>query len=229
MSGRRATGSSARPPSVALAEARGLSAIGSSSRSRRSATCDTARTRIRTAAWYRAMRSRLPDAGARRCDDSSGQGALVHEPARPRRRRAHRRSSSTSRPPWSSSTRTRAAPPPATRPPTPTCARATPTASRHSAASSALNRPIDVATAEAIVSTFIEAVHRAGGRRRRARRPRAKAEHARRDRGLRRAAGAAGVDLRSILGAMLVQERDVVSEAQRPWTAGARCRRACAS
>ena len=52
----------------------------------------------------------------------------------------------------------------------------------------ALNRPIDVATAEAIVSTFIEAVIAPsvddGG----ARHPRAKDEHARRDRRLRRAA-----------------------------------------
>ena len=39
-------------------------------------------------------------ASARR-DDPAGQGAVVHEPARPRRRGAHRRSNSTSRPPRS--------------------------------------------------------------------------------------------------------------------------------
>ena len=50
-----------------------------------SATCATARTRTSAAAWYRAADERRR---ARR--RPAGQGAVVHEPARPRRGRAHR-------------------------------------------------------------------------------------------------------------------------------------------
>ena len=90
-----------------------------------------------------------------------------------------------------SSTPTRAARRPATRWPTPTFARARPTASSAFGGIVALNRPIDAATAEAIVSTFIEAViapsvdapaRRGAG---------AQGEHARRDGRLRGASGAA--------------------------------------
>ena len=68
---------------------------------------------------------------------AAGQGAVVHEPARSRRGARASRSSSTSRPRSSSSTRTRAAPRPARRSPRPTSARARPTRSPRSAASSA--------------------------------------------------------------------------------------------
>jgi phosphoribosylaminoimidazolecarboxamide formyltransferase/IMP cyclohydrolase len=79
-----------------------------------------------------------------------------------------------------------------------------------------LNRPIDVATAEAIVSTFIEAVLAPGveeaARAVLARKPNMRvvvADVATLRRG--------DVELRSILGATLVQERDVVAEARLPW------------
>ena len=81
----------------------------------------------------------------------------------------------------------------------------------------ALNRPIDVATAEAIVSTFIEAVIAPS------------VDAAARDVLARKVNmrvvtadftpfTSGGVEFRSILGAMLVQERDLVAEAQQPWT-----------
>jgi phosphoribosylaminoimidazolecarboxamide formyltransferase/IMP cyclohydrolase len=81
----------------------------------------------------------------------------------------------------------------------------------------ALNRPIDVATAEAIVSTFIEAVIAPS------------VDAAARDVLARKVNmrvvtadfapfRSGGVEFRSILGAMLVQERDVVAEAEQPWT-----------
>ena len=83
----------------------------------------------------------------------------------------------------------------------------------------ALNRPIDVAAADAIVSTFIEAVI-APSVDEAARAVLAKKSNMR--------VVTAGFDVletafdfRSILGAMLSQERDVVSEARRPWTAAA--------
>jgi phosphoribosylaminoimidazolecarboxamide formyltransferase / IMP cyclohydrolase len=82
----------------------------------------------------------------------------------------------------------------------------------------ALNRPIDVAAAEAIVSTFIEAVIapsvEAGARDVLARKTNMRvvtADFA--------AFKAGGFELRSILGAMLMQERDVVGEARHAWTA----------
>jgi phosphoribosylaminoimidazolecarboxamide formyltransferase/IMP cyclohydrolase len=83
----------------------------------------------------------------------------------------------------------------------------------------ALNRPIDVTAAEAIVSTFIEAVIAPS------------VEGSARDVLARKTnmrvitadfeSLRAGADLRTILGAMLLQERDRVAEAQNPWTAGA--------
>jgi phosphoribosylaminoimidazolecarboxamide formyltransferase / IMP cyclohydrolase len=82
----------------------------------------------------------------------------------------------------------------------------------------ALNRPLDETTAQAIVSTFIEAVvapsvdEAAHGVL--ARRKNMRVVTARFD-GLRN-----GVDLRSILGATLIQERDRVLEAQHAWPAG---------
>jgi phosphoribosylaminoimidazolecarboxamide formyltransferase/IMP cyclohydrolase len=82
----------------------------------------------------------------------------------------------------------------------------------------ALNRPIDAATAEAIVSTFIEAVI-APGLEPAARAILAKKANMRVVIAAFDAIMTAG-DMRSILGAVLIQERDVVSEAHRPWTIG---------
>ena len=80
----------------------------------------------------------------------------------------------------------------------------------------ALNRPIDEETAEAIVSTFIEAVL-APSVDEAALAVLANKTNMRVVTATFTALTAA-VDLRSILGAMLSQERDVVSEARRPWT-----------
>ena len=84
----------------------------------------------------------------------------------------------------------------------------------------ALNRPIDVATAEALVSTFIEAVIAPSV-------DAAAKDVLARKTNMRVVTAdltpfkSGGVDLRSILGAMLRQERDLVVEAQQPWTAAA--------
>jgi phosphoribosylaminoimidazolecarboxamide formyltransferase/IMP cyclohydrolase len=81
----------------------------------------------------------------------------------------------------------------------------------------AINRAIDVPAAEAVVSTFIEAVIAPGVD------EEARAVLARRA-NMRvvvvdfNAMRAAGLEYRSVLGAMLAQERDFVAEAQRPWT-----------
>ena len=83
----------------------------------------------------------------------------------------------------------------------------------------ALNRPIDVPAAQAIASTFIEAVIAPS------------VDAAARDVLARKTnmrvvtadftpAGSGGVEFRSILGAMLMQERDLVAEARQPWIAG---------
>ncbi len=80
-----------------------------------------------------------------------------------------------------------------------------------------VNRAIDVSTAEAIVSTFIEAVIAPSVD------PEARSILARKP-NMRvvvadfTALRSTGVEFRTILGAMLAQERDFVSEAQRPWT-----------
>jgi phosphoribosylaminoimidazolecarboxamide formyltransferase / IMP cyclohydrolase len=82
-----------------------------------------------------------------------------------------------------------------------------------------LNRPIDLAAAEAIASTRIDAVIAPAVD------DAARAVLAKKT-SMRVVVAdfsnaARGVDVRSILGAMLLQERDVVSEASTPWTAGA--------
>jgi phosphoribosylaminoimidazolecarboxamide formyltransferase/IMP cyclohydrolase len=81
----------------------------------------------------------------------------------------------------------------------------------------ALNRPIDIATAEAIVSSFIEAVIApsvdAAARDVLARKVNMRVVTADFEPFKSR-----GVEFRSILGAMLVQERDAVAEAEQPWT-----------
>jgi phosphoribosylaminoimidazolecarboxamide formyltransferase/IMP cyclohydrolase len=83
----------------------------------------------------------------------------------------------------------------------------------------ALNRPIDRVTADAIVSTFIEAVIAPSVD------EAALAVLAKKANMRVVTANFSGlttaIDLRSILGAMLSQERDVVSEARRPWTPAA--------
>jgi len=82
-----------------------------------------------------------------------------------------------------------------------------------------LNRPIDVETAAAIASTFIEAVIApsiAAG----AAEVLAKKANMRVVTADFSAIHSAGEDMRSILGGMLIQDRDTVSEAQAPWPAG---------
>ncbi|MBI3401336.1 MAG: bifunctional phosphoribosylaminoimidazolecarboxamide formyltransferase/IMP cyclohydrolase, partial [Acidobacteria bacterium] len=86
-----------------------------------------------------------------------------------------------------------------------------------------LNRPIDVATSQAIVSTFIEAVIApsvdADARAILAKKANMRVVVA--DFGGQDVAQAfrpADIEFRSILGAMLAQERDVVAEARAPWT-----------
>ena len=85
----------------------------------------------------------------------------------------------------------------------------------------ALNRPVDAATAEAIVSTFIEAVLAPA------------VDEAARDILARKtnmrvvtadfnALGNLGVEIRSVLGAVLAQERDRVTEAHQAWSGSAR-------
>ena len=86
----------------------------------------------------------------------------------------------------------------------------------------ALNRPIDVATAEAIVSTFIEAVIAPavddGARAILAKKTNMRVVAAAFDASdVVQGLSPADVECRSILGATLVQQRDVVSEAHRPW------------
>jgi phosphoribosylaminoimidazolecarboxamide formyltransferase/IMP cyclohydrolase len=80
-----------------------------------------------------------------------------------------------------------------------------------------LNRPIDLATAEAIVTTFIEAVIAPGveeaARPVLAKKPNMRVVVADLD-----AASRPGLELRSVVGAMLAQVRDVVSEARQEWT-----------
>jgi phosphoribosylaminoimidazolecarboxamide formyltransferase/IMP cyclohydrolase len=84
----------------------------------------------------------------------------------------------------------------------------------------ALNRPIDAGAAEAIVSTFIEAVIAPSVD------PAAIEILAKKTNMRVVTAGfdamLTSVDIRSILGAMLSQERDVVAEAREPWTASSR-------
>ncbi|MGB7219324.1 MAG: bifunctional phosphoribosylaminoimidazolecarboxamide formyltransferase/IMP cyclohydrolase [Vicinamibacterales bacterium] len=84
----------------------------------------------------------------------------------------------------------------------------------------ALNRPVDVATAEAIASTFIEAVVAPAVEE--AARPVLARKTNMRVVTLDFATlGAHHADARSILGATLIQERDQVIEAARPWAPGA--------
>ncbi len=84
----------------------------------------------------------------------------------------------------------------------------------------AVNRPIDAATADAIVSTFIEAVIAPAvdddARAILARKTKMRVVTASFE-----ALKEAGSDFRSILGAVLFQDRDRVVEAQQPWTPGA--------
>ncbi|HUR34069.1 MAG TPA: bifunctional phosphoribosylaminoimidazolecarboxamide formyltransferase/IMP cyclohydrolase [Vicinamibacterales bacterium] len=84
----------------------------------------------------------------------------------------------------------------------------------------ALNRSLDVAAAEAIVSTFIEAVI-APSVDDAARPILAKKGNMRVVVADFASLRSGGVEFRSILGAMLAQERDFVAEARAPWTPGA--------
>jgi len=82
-----------------------------------------------------------------------------------------------------------------------------------------LNRPIDVPTAEAIVSTFIEAVV-APGVADEARAVLARKQNMRVVVAQLGDLAAGGLELRSVLGAVLAQARDVVSEGRESWSAG---------
>jgi phosphoribosylaminoimidazolecarboxamide formyltransferase/IMP cyclohydrolase len=84
----------------------------------------------------------------------------------------------------------------------------------------ALNRALDVDTAEAIVSTFIEAVI-APAVDTAARPILARKANLRVVVGDFASLKGGGVEYRSILGAVLAQERDIVSEARQPWGAAA--------
>jgi phosphoribosylaminoimidazolecarboxamide formyltransferase/IMP cyclohydrolase len=83
-----------------------------------------------------------------------------------------------------------------------------------------LNRAIDAATAQAIVSTFIEAVVAPGVDNEARRILAAKANMRVVTADFARLAEDAGRELRSILGASLVQSRDRVTEASQPWPSG---------
>ena len=128
-------------------------------------------------------------------------------------------SSSASRRPWSSSTPTPAARRPERPPPLPTFARARPTRAAAYGGIVGLNRAIDLATAEAIVTTFIEAVI-APAVDEPARQVLASKKNMRvliADLG---ALESGELEYRSLLGAVLVQERDRVIEARERWSAG---------
>ena len=162
-----------------------------------------------------------------RLGGAPGEGALVHQPARPRRRRCGSRSSSPNR------RRRHQAHEPVRRRDRRDDrgglrrARARPIRCRPSAASSASTATLDAETAPALTSTFIEAVIAPVDRRRGAGDPRDEGEPARRHRGLRAAAapldGDRARDARSILGGVLMQERDRVVEAREPVAATATC------
>ncbi len=98
-----------------------------------------------------------------------------------------------------------------------------PTAAPRSAASSALNRPIDVDDGDGHRLDLHRSGGRAGRCRRRAPGSREEDEHAGADSRFQSSGGSSdagvGVEFRSILGAMLAQERDRVAEAAQPWTA----------
>jgi phosphoribosylaminoimidazolecarboxamide formyltransferase/IMP cyclohydrolase len=83
-----------------------------------------------------------------------------------------------------------------------------------------LNRPIDVATAQAIVATFIEAVVAPGVDEGARAILAAKANMRVIVANLEAVQKEGGRELRSILGAVLVQSRDRVIEALRPWPSG---------
>jgi len=85
----------------------------------------------------------------------------------------------------------------------------------------ALNRPVDVAAATAVVATFIEAVI-APSIEEAARPILATKANMRVVTADLSACAAAAIEFRSVLGAMLAQQRDVVIEARQPWSAGLR-------
>ena len=157
-----------------------------------------------------------------RADDPAGQGAVVHQPARPRCRRAHRarirraggRRHQAHQPVRRRDRRRRR--------PTRTSARATPTASPPSAASSALNRPIDVAAGRSDRLDVHRSGDRAGGRRGGAADPGEEGQHAR---GRRPTSTALTIRRRRVAHRFSArcssQERDVVAEARHAVDAGA--------
>ena len=191
------------------------------STSERSATCATARTRI---SGPRGIG--VPIAGVRRPVTGRRWAARRFSKARSSRTRTcststrprASSSSSTSRRPWSSSTPTPAARRPERPPPTPTFVRARPTpVAAYGGIVGAEPRRSISATAEAIVTTFIEAVIAPAVDERRPTGAGEQEEHACGDRRSRCARRAASFELRSLLGAVLVQERDRVIEARERW------------
>ena len=164
------------------------------------------------AAWY----ADRAGAGLQRRRDQAGQGAVLHQPARPRRRGAHRArvrraggGGHQARQPVRRGHRRRRSP------------QAYVTARDADALSAfggiiGLNRALDVETAQAIVTTFIEAVIAPAV-------DEAALAILAAKKNLRvltadfapfRDAARPGVELRSILGGVLVQERDRVVEAR---------------
>ena len=163
-------------------------------------------------AWY-ALRAA---GGSRRAGDPAGQGAVVHQSARSRRRRAHR----------ARIRRAGGGGDQAHQPVRRRDRRNHRRSLRARARSGFAGRlwrhhrpqsPIDEATARAIVSTFIEAVVAPASRTRAHRSSPAKANLRVVVADFRKVADTR--EYRSILGAMLVQERDRVIEAQLPWPA----------
>ena len=160
------------------------------------------------AAWYVDALGYVAGRRARRGQHPPGQGAVLHQPARPRcggtdRPRVHGAGGGgdQAHQPVRRGDRRVA-------PPTRTSGRARPIPLRRSAASSPLNRPIDRAAAEAIASTFIEAVIAPGVELDARDGARTQAEHARGGGRPRPRADAAerGSPVRC-LGALLVQDR----------------------
>ena len=165
------------------------------------------------AAWY------ADEPGsASAAPSAAGQGALVHQPAGPRRGAAHRARVQRA------GGGVHQAHQPVRRghrvaePPMPTSARARPIRSSAFGGIVGLNRPIDAETARAIVSTLHRRGDRAGGRRRRARDPGDEAQHAGRDRRLR-SAGAADdrASCARFSAPCWCRTRDRVVEAASPW------------
>ena len=184
----------------------------SSSTCRRCAICATARTRIR-------RRRGTPNGGdrLRRRADPAGQGAVVHQPARSRFRRAHRprvqragRAVIKHTNPCGAATGTSRR------------RRLRPRARGRSARRLRRHRRVEPPDRRGDGAGDHVHVHRGGHRARRATRLRGRSWRGRPTCAwstvdFAALAAAAAPELRSILGAVLVQERDVVAEGHHAW------------